>query len=107
MRGFPDPADYWTETDGRRAVEAWRRSGESGAAFARRHGVSAKRLRWWSKRLAAPTSSPLVSLVPATVVATDEVAAVIRAPGGVAIELTNATASQIAAIAIALARPTP
>ena len=91
-------------------VEAWRRSGETAAAFARRHGIREKRLRWWSKRLApsASTSTALVSLVPATVIAADdEIAAVIRAPNGAAIEIASATPAQIAAIANAITRPTP
>jgi hypothetical protein len=104
MRNFPDPRGYWSETEGRRAVEAWRRSGESAAAFARRHGIRSKRLVWWSKRLPAP--STIVSLVPATVVEAepDEFAVVIRIPNGVAIEIARATPTSIAAIATALAR---
>jgi hypothetical protein len=104
MRNFPDPRGYWSDTEGRRAVEAWRRSGESAAAFGRRHGVRAKRLVWWSKRLPAP--STIVSLVPATVVETepDELAVVIRVPGGIAIEIESATPTSIAAIVTALAR---
>jgi hypothetical protein len=43
----------------------------------------------------------------AAVVALDEIAAVIRAPNGVAIEIASATPAQIAAIAAALARPSP
>ncbi len=47
----------------------------------------------------------MLSLVPAAVVGT-ELTAVIRA-GEVTVELTSATPDQIAAIAQALARPTP
>lgn len=106
MRNFPEPSSYWSEDEGRRVVDAWQRSGESAAAFSRRHGLQARRLVYWSKRLANP-SSPTVSFVPATVVASDEVAAIIRAPGGIAIELASATAAQIAAIANALVRSSP
>ena len=108
MRSFPEPSSYWSEDEGRRAVEAWRRSGETASAFARQHGIRAKRLVWWSKRLAlsARSSTALVSLVPATVVsAVDEVAAVIHV-ADVAIELASAMPMQIAAIASALARRT-
>ena len=109
MREFPDPSNYWSEDEGRRVVEAWRRSGENATAFAFRHGLRAKRLVYWSKRLAARerARAPTVSFVPAAVVAPDEVAAVIRAPGGIAIELASATPAQIAAVVSALARPTP
>ena len=107
MRGFPDPTSYWSEREGRRAVEGWRRSGEPIAVFARRRGIRAKRLKWWSKRLAAVAPSTTVWFVPAAVVALDEIAAVIRAPNGVAIEIASATPAQIAAIAAALARPSP
>jgi len=107
MRKFPELSSYWSEDEGRRVVETWRQSGENVTAFARRHGLHAKRLVCWSKRLARSTSAPTVSFVPAAVVAPEEVAAVIRAPSGVAIELSSATPAQIAAVASALARSTP
>jgi hypothetical protein len=109
MRKLPDLSNYWSEDEGRRVVEAWRQSGENATVFARRHGLRARRLMYWSKRLDANASTPAatVSFVPAAVVAPDEVMAVIRAPGGVAIELASATPAQIAAVATALARPTP
>jgi hypothetical protein len=108
MRKFPEVLSYWSEDEGRRVVEAWRRSGQSATAFARRHGLRAKRLVYWSKRLSSRPSAPVatVSFVPAAVVA-DEVAVVIRAPGGIAIELARATPAQIAAVASALARSSP
>ena len=34
----------WSEADGKRMVDAWRRSGESRAAFARRYGIPVHRL---------------------------------------------------------------
>ena len=42
---------YWRETDARVIVEAWRRSGESLADFARHHGVGRPRLERWVRRL--------------------------------------------------------
>ena len=104
MRKFPEPSSYWSEDEGRQVVEAWRRSGENATAFSRRHGLQAKRLVYWTKRLAVKAPNSTLSFVPAAVVAVDEVAATIHAPGGIAIELANATPSQIAAIATALAR---
>lgn len=101
MSNFPDPSKYWSEDEGRRAVEAWRRSGETATAFARRHGLRAKRLVWWSKRLVATVAPAAVSFAPAVVVNSD-VVAVIRMPSGIAIELASATPAQIAAIASAL-----
>jgi hypothetical protein len=103
MSNFPDPSSYWSEDEGRRAVEAWRRSGESATAFARRHGLRARRLVWWSKRLVATAAPASVSFAPAVVVNRD-VVAVIRMPSGIAIELASATPAQIAAIASALLR---
>lgn len=105
MRNFPEPSSYWSEDEGRRVVEAWQRSGETAVAFSRRHGLQARRLVYWSKRLANPSPQRL-SFVPA-VVASDEVAAIIRAPGGIAIELASASSAQIAAIANALVRSSP
>lgn len=107
MRKLPDLSNYWSEDEGRRVVEAWRESGENATAFARRHGLRAKRLVYWSNRLEANASvrAATVSFVPAAV-ASDEVVAVIRAPGGISVELASATPAQIAAVATALARPT-
>jgi transposase-like protein len=42
---------YWSEREGRVVVEAWERSGQTMAAFARRHDVAAKRLARWVRRL--------------------------------------------------------
>ena len=109
MRRFPDVSSYWSENEGRQVVEAWRRSGENATAFARRHGLRAKRLIYWSQRLERNenVSAATVSFAPAVVVAAEELAAVIRAPSGIAIELAGATPEQIAAVANALTRPAP
>ena len=74
--------------------------------FARRHGLQAKRLKYWAGRLRADeeeVEAPTLRLVPATVVSAD-LAAVLRT-GNVTIELSSATPDQIAAVAQALARP--
>ena len=42
---------YWRAAEAERVVEAWRRSGQSGAAFAREHGLSCARLLRWRDRL--------------------------------------------------------
>jgi transposase-like protein len=42
---------YWREGQARVVVEAWRRSGESLAAFARAHGIGRRRLERWARRL--------------------------------------------------------
>jgi hypothetical protein len=106
MGNLPKKSSYWSEAEGRRVVEAWRRSGETATAFARRHGLRAKRLVYWSERLAAAEEAPRVSSVPAAVISTDEavLAAAIHVPGGVTIELARATPAQIAAVAAAVAR---
>jgi transposase-like protein len=48
---------YWREEDGRAVVAAWRASGESLSAFARRHGVRRGRVARWIRRL--ETVAPL------------------------------------------------
>ena len=48
---------YWRAADAERVLEAWRRSGQSGAAFARGHGLSRARLLRWRDRLKR-TASP-------------------------------------------------
>ena len=44
---------YWRAAEAARVLEAWRRSGQSGAAFAREHGVCVRRLLRWRDRLEA------------------------------------------------------
>ena len=107
MRKFPKPSSYWSQEEGRQVVEAWQRSGENATTFARRHGLHAKRLVYWSKRFAMKASVSTLTFAPAAIVAADEVAATIRTPSGIAIELASATPSQIAAVASALARSSP
>lgn len=42
---------YWREAQARVVVDAWRRSGESLAAFARSHRLGQQRLKRWARRL--------------------------------------------------------
>jgi hypothetical protein len=42
---------YWRAADARVVVDAWRGSGEALGAFAERHGLHARRLSRWAKRL--------------------------------------------------------
>jgi transposase-like protein len=105
---FADLHGEWSEEDARLALEEWRRSGTSIAAFARERGISAPRLYWWRKRLAVNWSraEPVLSLVPATVLSTDA-AIVIRVPGGLAIEVANASPNWIATVVAELTRSLP
>ena len=48
----PTTSKYWNEAEGRAVVEAWRQSGDPAAAFARRHGLTSKRLAYWAAGLA-------------------------------------------------------
>lgn len=41
----------WDESDGKRVLDAWKKSGETVSAFAQRLGVSGQRLSWWQRRL--------------------------------------------------------
>jgi transposase-like protein len=54
----------WTAEDATLALAALSESGLSMNAFSRRHGLSAQRLAWWKKRLAAWSEEPM-RLVPA------------------------------------------
>ena len=47
---------YWRATDAEQVLEAWRQSGQSGAAFAREHGLSRARLLRWRDRLKSTTA---------------------------------------------------
>jgi hypothetical protein len=94
----------WTETEGRIAVDAWRRSGQSLEVFSVESGISTWRLKAWSKRLdaaKAPTNAKRASagrkrqalrFVPAVITSSRGVGAgvptiVIRLPDGIEVEL--------------------
>jgi transposase-like protein len=42
---------HWSEEDAQRVLALQEASGESRAGFARRHGMRATRIAWWSRRL--------------------------------------------------------
>jgi hypothetical protein len=42
---------YWREAEARAVVEAWRRSSEPIASFARRHGIHPQRVARWAARI--------------------------------------------------------
>ena len=44
-------ANRWTSAQAREVIERWRGSGQSAAAFAAQHRISATRLSYWSKQL--------------------------------------------------------
>jgi len=67
--------------------------------------MSAPRLYWWRKRLPKDGAAPMMSLVPAKIVARPEMAVVvIRLPSGIAIEMASASACAIAAVVSELER---
>lgn len=97
----------WSEDDARLALERWRQSGDTIAAFARAHGVSAPRLYWWRRRLSSTTPaaerSPEIRLAPAAIIS--EAATVeLRLPNGIEIEVTNASPLWTAAMIAELTR---
>jgi transposase len=55
-------ARRWQEGEGRAMVDAWRQSGDSLAAFARRRGLHEQRLRYWVARLAVRSTPRAPSL---------------------------------------------
>ena len=57
----------WTQKKARAVLGAWRRSGQSGAAFAKAIGVVPQRLYWWKRRL--PEGSAVPAFVPVVAVA--------------------------------------
>jgi transposase-like protein len=67
---------YWRSEDARVAVEAWDRSGETLAAFGRRHGIKPQRIRRWADRLAehdeVPTTAESVQFYPVRLVTMEE-----------------------------------
>jgi transposase-like protein len=97
----------WTEDEARTALERWRRSGDTIAAFARTHGVSAPRLYWWRRRLSATAvaadPSPEIRLAPATILSAAATVEV-RLPSGVVVEVMGASPSWTAAMIAELTR---
>lgn len=99
---IPDPSAAWTPDEARAIFDEWHRSGESVAAFARRHGVSATRLYWWRRRLdEASVVQP--AFIPASIVSVDAMVTV-RLAGDVTIEIAHVTPSWIAAMVSELTR---
>lgn len=47
-------AKYWTESQARRLLDAWKESGLSISAFARSERIRPRRLLWWKERLREP-----------------------------------------------------
>ena len=86
----------WTER-----VKRWKRSGVSAAEFARREGLKAKQLHWWSWKLGASDTAPLpeqprflpVQVVSSTAAASSSSAVLVR---------TSSSGSAATAIEIAL-----
>ncbi len=75
---------YWSEKEGRLAVDAWRRSGLTKGAFEERHGIGAQRIRYWSKRMPESTATRTeIALAPVTVIASpvSEMALELRSSG--------------------------
>lgn len=102
---MPDPDDAWSPDDARRIFDEWKRSGESLAAFGRRHRYASARLYWWRKRLAIdPVDLTTLSLVPATITSEALAPITIRLPNGIGIEATSATPAWIAAVIAELSR---
>jgi transposase-like protein len=103
----PDPAGTWTDDDARAVLEEWRRSGDSIAAFARRHSVPAWRLYSWREKLrttAKPGAAPTLTLVPASIVAVSGATLTLRLPGEVSIDIANASPSWVATLVAELTR---
>ena len=110
-RSSPTRRTHWTESDARRVLAEWERSGHTLEAFARSRGLVPQRLAWWRKRLRGSRTETraALTLVPATVIDATAVApagpaATIRLPHGIVIELDGASPSWIAALTRELAR---
>lgn len=56
----------WTAVEARQVLAAWKASGLSVSAFAKRHGLGEQRVSWWKKRLAA-VDTPKPAFVPLVV----------------------------------------
>lgn len=48
---------HWREKEARAWVDAWLKSGQTEAEFARAHGIQARRLARWARRLTDPVDA--------------------------------------------------
>ena len=103
-------AKRWSEGEARRVLAAWKKSGQSGGAFARAIGVTAQRLYWWRERLdedgeRLPTSQfvPIVVKNPAAR-AEGTAAIVVTTADGARLEVKEVSASTAAWIVAVLER---
>lgn len=71
----------WTSDEGARAVAACEASGMATATFARRHGTTAGRFRYWRKRLGEAHAGGEARLLPVRVVEPGQARLVERAAG--------------------------
>lgn len=85
-------------------VSRWRASGESGAAFARRHGVPAWTFWYWCRKLRAPRpAAPPVTLAPVHI--TDDGAVVeITWPAGPRVHVRASASAEVERAVIAAVR---
>ena len=75
----------WKADDARRVLAAWRRSGQSLAAFSQLHGVNKQRITWWRARLGS--TSLLEATAPMTLVPLTVRAATVPHTAGAALSL--------------------
>lgn len=103
----PWPQQRWTTRDARRVLAAWKASGLTLSAFARRRGLQVQRLSWWKRRLegaphhantSASSTTPPAPFIPLTVCAAEAeapAAMVELVDGGLRIELRALEAASV------------
>ncbi|HXH06997.1 MAG TPA: transposase [Vicinamibacterales bacterium] len=74
----------WTDAEGRAVAHAWRRSGLTVAAFARRHGLDEQRVRRWARR---GSDGEAIAFVPVDVVDGPAASVFEVSVGGVAVRV--------------------
>jgi len=99
----------WSEAEARAHLEEFSRAAESAAGFARRRGISTRRLAYWKKRLASATGGEtkpafLAVTMPATPSVLAEIE--IRVAGVVVIAHEGCDVDQVARVVEALGRRT-
>lgn len=100
--------ERWTPDDARRVLAACAAAGQTQTAFAREHGLRQQRLSWWRSQLrerevhAAEASTSMVRFVPAIVRRAAhgrvDAGAVVRIPGGVMVEISEASPQWVATL---------
>ena len=86
-------SSYWTEAEARVVLQAQESSGQSLTQFARQHGLTPQRLRWWKGRLGQPGAA--LTFLPVQVAAPQPAQQPVAPGPGALMEVVLATGRRV------------